>query len=68
LVVEASTVQMLEGNNQPGQPAQGPQYGLGFRYQVPVTDRVILRADGIYGIRENLDNIAGARVEVRVKF
>jgi len=68
LVVEASTVQMLEGNKQPGQPAQGPQYGLGVRYQVPVTNRVILRADGILGIRENDENVAGARVEVRVKF
>lgn len=68
LVVEAATVQMLDGNKQAGQPAQGPQYGFGIRYQVPVTNQVILRADGIYGIRENLENVAGARVEVRVKF
>lgn len=68
LVVEAATVQMLEGNNQAGQPAQGAQYGFGIRYQIPVTNQVILRADGIYGIRNNLENVAGARVEVRVKF
>lgn len=68
LVVEASTVQTLEGDNEPGQPAQGSQYGVGFRYQIPVTNRVILRADGIYGIRENQDDIAGLRFEVRVKF
>lgn len=68
LVVEASTVQLLEGENQPGQPAQGAQYGVGFRYQIPVTKRVILRTDGIYGIRQNADDVAGIRFEVRVKF
>ncbi len=68
LVVEASTVQLLEGDAQPGQPAQGAQYGIGLRYQIPVTNRVILRADGIYAIRENADDVAGARFEVRVKF
>lgn len=68
LVVEASTVQLLEGQSQAGQPAQGAQYGLGIRYQIPVTNRIILRADGIYGIRQNADDVAGARFEVRVKF
>ncbi|MBT6313759.1 MAG: hypothetical protein HOJ21_11190 [Alphaproteobacteria bacterium] len=68
LVVEASTVQTLAGDEVAGQPAQGAQYGLGFRYQIPVTNRVILRADGIYGIRENEKDIGGVRFEVRVKF
>ena len=68
LVVEASTVQMLEGDNQAGQAAQGAQYGIGFRYQRPITNRVIVRADGIYGIRENANDVAGVRFEIRVKF
>lgn len=68
IVVEASTVQTLNGDKVSGQPAQGAQYGVGFRYQIPVTSRVILRADGIYGIRENQKDIGGVRFEVRVKF
>jgi hypothetical protein len=35
LVFEVSTVQLLEGQSQAGQPTQGAQYGLGFRYQIP---------------------------------
>ncbi len=68
LVVEASTVQMVDGENNVNQAAQGPQYGFGFRYQIPVTNRVILRADGIYGVKEQDDDVAGIRFEVRVKF
>ena len=68
LVVEASTVQVLEGEKQAGQPAQGAQYAVGARYQIPVTNRVILRADAIAAIRENADDVAGIRFEVRVKF
>jgi len=68
LVVEASTVQMLEGDNQAEQAAQGAQYGVGFRYQKPLTNRAILRTDGIYAIRENAKDVAGVRLEIRIKF
>ena len=64
LVVEASTVQTLDKDA----AALGSQYAVGFRYQVPVTNRVILRTDGMYGIRENQNDIGGVRFEVRVKF
>jgi hypothetical protein len=67
-VVEASTVQMLEGGNQAGQAAQGAQYAVGFRYQKPLTNRVILRTDGIYALRENAKDVAGVRLEIRIKF
>ena len=68
IVVEAAALGVMESRNEPGRPAPGPQYGIGIRYQIPVTNRVILRADAMYAIREDTTDIGGIRGEVRVKF
>lgn len=46
----------------------GDQYAIGLRWQLPVTKAWILRADAMYAINENEDDISGVRFEVRRKF
>ena len=48
--------------------AQGDQFGVGFRYQLPLSNSVIFRADGMMGFLRNDDDISGIRVELRKKF
>ena len=48
--------------------AAGDQYGLGFRYQLPLSNAVILRVDGITGFLRNAEDNRGLRVEMRHKF
>lgn len=48
--------------------AQGDQFGVGFRYQLPLSNSVIFRADGMMGFLRNDDDVSGIRVEVRKKF
>ncbi|WP_416899046.1 MAG: hypothetical protein ACMVY4_04775 [Minwuia sp.] len=64
LVVEAATVQ-THGNDA---NIQGDQYALGVRWQLPVSQAWILRADAMYGINTENDDLAGIRFEVRRKF
>ncbi|MEE8202488.1 MAG: hypothetical protein V3R74_01890 [Alphaproteobacteria bacterium] len=68
IVVEVATAQVIEGDNEPGRPALGDQYAIGFRYQLPITKAWIVRADGMYGFREFDDDIRGLRLELRRKF
>lgn len=46
----------------------GEQYGAGIRFQKPLTNAIIFRADVTYGMRKDLSNISGARLELRHKF
>ncbi len=48
--------------------AQGDQFGVGFRYQLPLSNSVIFRADGMKGFLRNDDDVSGIRVELRKKF
>ncbi len=66
LVLEAGFLQFLEDT--PGGLADDRQYGLGLRYQLPLTNSVILRTDAMYGFIERADDISGVRVELRQKF
>jgi hypothetical protein len=66
IVVEFATVQTR--GDEAKRNAAGDQYALGMRYQLPLTDRWILRADAMYGLLDNEDDIAGVRVEIRRKF
>lgn len=68
IVLEASTVQAIGGFKAAGRNAKDDQYGLGLRYQLPVAPAWILRADGMLGFRDNDDDLAGARLEIRRKF
>lgn len=46
-----------------------PQLGFGVRYQRPLTNRLIFRADAMYGLLlgNNQRDLAGIRAELRVK-
>ncbi len=48
--------------------AAGDQYGLGFRYQLPLTNAVIFRTDGMFGFLRGQEDISGLRFELRHKF
>jgi hypothetical protein len=61
-------VQAFEGDLEPGRPARGAQYGVGARYQLPLTLWLIFRADAIHAWRERDEDISGIRTELRVKF
>lgn len=64
LVVELATVQEFGNDSN----IAGNQYALGVRWQLPVSQAWIIRADAMAGLRNNADNIFGARFEVRRKF
>lgn len=66
LVLEAAMVEVM--GNDPNRNAAGRQLGLGARYQLPLSNAVILRADAMVGFLQNSDNISGMRVELRHKF
>jgi len=68
IVVEASTVQVRNGEFNKNRPAKSDQYGLGARYQLPLTNDLIFRSDVIYAKRLHDDNLAGVRSEIRLKF
>ena len=48
--------------------AADSQYGLGFRYQLPLTNAIIFRADGMYGFLEDDHDVRGLRFELRHKY
>ena len=66
LVVELSTVQTMGKNA--GRKAKGAQYGVGVRYQRPISDRWIARLDAVAGMREKDEDFSGIRFELRRKF
>ncbi len=68
IVVEVATVQVMGSDNEPGRPAAGDEYAAGVRYQFPLSEAWILRADAMYGARVEEADIAGARLEIRRKF
>ncbi len=66
LILEAAVLQAF------GDPAfrnaPGDQYGIGARYQVPISNAHLLRFDVMHGWFENTDDATGARAEFRWKF
>ena len=68
IVVEAALVKTAEGFNKPGRNARGHEYGFAARYQLPLTQTLILRADAMIGLRQQQRKIWGARTELRWKF
>jgi len=68
IVLEMATVQVMGGDNAVGRPAPGDQYGFGLRYQLPISQAWIVRADAMYGIRDLDEDIKGVRLELRRKF
>jgi hypothetical protein len=68
LVVELATVQIMGDVNEVGRAAINDQYALGVRYQHPISPAWIVRADAMYGLLKDTDDISGARLEFRRKF
>lgn len=68
IVAELSTVQTFHGDSDPGRAAKGQQFGLELRYEIPLTNDLIWRCDGMIARRVNDNNIAGVRTELRLKF
>lgn len=66
VVVEAATVQVM--GKAADRVAKGDQYGLGFRYQLPLDKAWIFRADAMGAIRDQDENLFGVRLEIRRKF
>jgi hypothetical protein len=54
--------------NDPNRNAPDNQYGFGVRVQRPISNAWLIRADGMYGVRRQLSDISGARLELRYKF
>lgn len=48
--------------------AAGDQFGLGARYQVPLSNATLLRFDAMHGFFNNADDVSGVRAEFRWKF
>jgi hypothetical protein len=65
LVLEAAVLQAVgdETRNAPGD-----QYGVGLRYQIPITNAHLLRFDLMHGWLDGADDLTGARAEYRWKF
>lgn len=66
LVLEAAFLGVM--GNPVGRNAQDEQYGVGFRYQLPLTNATILRADGMMGFLRGQEDVHGMRMELRRKF
>lgn len=64
VVLEVAVVDDIGGES----VAVGDELGLGFRYQLPLTNAVILRSDLIAAFRQDTEDLFGARVEIRWKF
>jgi hypothetical protein len=66
LILEAAVLQVY------GDPvirnAPGDQYGIGFRYQFPISNAHLLRFDAMHGFFDDADDVTGARAEFRWKF
>jgi hypothetical protein len=66
LIVEAAILQVH--GDATGRSAPGDQYGIGARYQIPITNAHLLRFDAMHGWLENSRDISGVRGELRWKF
>lgn len=62
VVVEGAVVQRMDSN------PLGDQYALGVRFQQPINNAWIFRADAMHGWRQGQNDIFGVRVELRRKF
>ncbi len=66
LVVETAMLGVM--GDAANRNAPGDQYGLGVRYQLPLTNAIIFRSDAMVGFRRGAEDINGFRMELRHKF
>lgn len=55
-------------DNDPKLAQKGDEFGVGFRYQIPIDKSWILRMDAMYAHRDNIQDLSGVRFEIRAKF
>ena len=63
IVVEGSVVQRRSGSLLPGN-----EYGIGVRYQQPISKDLIFRFDAMKGFLQGQKDLYGVRAELRLKF
>jgi hypothetical protein len=68
IVVELATVQVIGDKNSNDRIAKGDQYAVGARYQLPLNNAWIFRADAIAADLKNAPDLLGFRLELRRKF
>lgn len=66
LILEASIVHGY--GSDANRVTNGDQYGVGARYQFPISHATLLRFDTMYGFRASDNDLYGARAEFRYKF
>lgn len=66
LVLEMAMLGVM--GNEATRNAPGEQLGVGFRYQLPLTNAIIFRADGMYGFLDDQPDVRGLRFELRQKW
>ena len=66
LIVEVAALGVM--GDDANRNAVGDQYGVGVRYQLPLTNSVIFRADAMVGFLRGDEDINGGRMEIRKKF
>ena len=66
LVLEVAALGVL--NSGVNRNALGDQYGIGFRHQLPLSNNIILRTDGMIGFLRGDEDVSGIRFELRHKF
>jgi hypothetical protein len=66
LILETAFLQAFD--SPVGRSAPGDQVGVGMRYQIPISNAHIIRADVMHGWFENANDVTGGRVEFRWKF
>jgi hypothetical protein len=62
IVVEGAVVERT------GSSTLGSEYALGVRYQHPISNAWIVRADAMHGWRQGRNDVFGVRLELRRKF
>ncbi|MGI9437977.1 MAG: hypothetical protein ACR2Q4_24615, partial [Geminicoccaceae bacterium] len=68
LVVEVAAERNLSDISDGFDEIVGNQYAAGLRYQIPLSNAWLLRADAIYALKEDEDDAFGLRTELRWKF
>ncbi len=66
LVVEMAVLGVM--GDPSNRHAPGGQCGVAFRYQLPLTNALIFRTDGMYGFLDNSQDVRGLRFELRHKY
>ena len=66
LILETAVLQVMD--DAASRSAPGDQYGVGARYQIPISNCTLLRFDVMHGWLNGEDDVSGARAEFRWKF